>query len=210
MSINAKKHLIIMLSFIVSFTGACSYNYADNNNNTSSNMSNTLKKSTIDKLAVNPNWQKVSNTWKNFNKLEYIKDYNKLTDEFNNLEKEMNIALIKLEQLEKARLITTEEQNYISLLFKDRMNHLQGSFGMYTCYQPTMDGGKIVNTKQDLENRYDIIEKLFKEKKINSETFTKTRRQIIEDLKVLEKSDYTLKKKQINANLIDLIINLNK
>ncbi|MEW5822286.1 MAG: hypothetical protein AB1782_18980 [Cyanobacteriota bacterium] len=209
MNFKYKKHCILILSLLLSFIGVSQYiisskNTPENQFN-KTNSDNNLYKD----LIKNKSWQNISIYWKKLNGFKPQQDHKNTFKLFENSEKELLLVEKNIANLKTDGLINDQEKEYLLKLFKQRLGYLQYAMGIVECYKMTSLGSKIAETRGDLEKRYDTIQKLYSENKINSEVFKATSKQITQDLKFI---DDNLKDQEatVNQNIINLVIYLNQ
>lgn len=196
-----KKAFIIILSLIFSVqSGLFNIVYAQNKNSKHPAMNINDKKD----VFKDSNWLNLVKIWKSLND----KDYNKGSNiNYNALKQTGENAIKLIENLQKANLLKEDEINFLKELINQRIRFLQYSAGFIECYKMTLLGGEIVKKREDLESRYEILQKLYAENKIKSDTFEKTKEQILEDMNFIEKNT---DKKKLSKNYLDLLMYLNK
>lgn len=161
------------------------------------------KKVSYDKLKTNPNWLKLSQIWKNLNNIPADKRNLKGHDSMMSLQKNLGDYF---NNLIKAKLITQDEKNLLLDLFNKRFDDLKFRMGIVTCYEPLPPGDNPASAGMDLEERYQILQKLADENKINSETYNTTKKYIEKDLKIINKAS----NQKLNNQFVDLIYYLSK
>ncbi|MEW5822294.1 MAG: hypothetical protein AB1782_19020 [Cyanobacteriota bacterium] len=179
-----KKKTTLLLTLLLSFI---STNMLLNNCNAfeSNNKQQQVKHDNLAQLKTNKDWQAISSIWKDLNHFKGNNDYNKSRDKLTRLKNSVEKAKNNLNNLVNKKLLTADESNFIDAVLNQRLHHVERSVGLVTCYKPSPEGIKNMTTKSELEERYDTIEKLYKQNKINSETFKTTSQQIKKDLESL-------------------------
>lgn len=174
------------------------------------NKKNVSFMSDINKLIKDPDWIKLSNYWKKLNHLQLKIDSPNRFELFQPVINERDKVLSYLNGLLNKRLLSNAGKNYLQGIIDQRYEYLNYKFGMVKCYDMSEMGYKITLKREDLENQYDILERLYKEKKINSETFSTTKKKLVEDLKFIDNNNNMPSQKQTNTELIELLLYLNK
>lgn len=197
-----KNTITALLCLIISVAGTSCNNSASQAQPTKNN--NTF--TPTNKLFNSNDWENLKNTWKRINKLNTNPnakiDWNATQSLMNELESNSQKYI---DVLHKAGNINDEEKNFLARLFSERLSYLQYQMGLIMCYEMSMVGSQIAEKRDDLENRYDILEKLYKENKVSSQTFEFTRKKIIEDMEFINKHEPF----NYNNKYIELITNLN-
>ncbi|MEW5822285.1 MAG: hypothetical protein AB1782_18975 [Cyanobacteriota bacterium] len=204
-----KKYLIIILSLFLAFLNNSKETTIAKPLNKNVNNEINTNNSFNNKLLKDKNWANINNFWKKLNKIERMQDYNSTYKLFEDSEKELNQIKNNINNLKNIGLINDKEKEYLLTLFEQRLRYIEFSLGMVKCYKMSLLGSKIANTRGELEKRYDIIQKLFEENKINSDTFKTTTEQIKHDLKFIDENSGDQQYKT-DSKLINLIIYLNK
>lgn len=221
-----RSSLVIFISLILSLYGGLSNNSSVKAAKGKANQSNEQMNPRILKLNKNVNWQALSKFWKQLNSLTIDfspKDgpealspgASSETESENNLK---TVGFLRkgysdvngyLDALVKANLLSSTERSFLIQLIQERFNYLQFKVGLIMCYEPSLAAYKIWQSRDDLEIQYDIIEKLYKQQKINPATFENARQRIIEDINFVQKSD-NASEKPVDKELVDILIYLNK
>lgn len=207
---NIKGIIVIFLSLFLSVCNVWNNNFSVKAQNQKVNKTNNISNSRIKSLEKDKSWNELRILWKKLNNFKTGQDYNKNYAAYKELEKGNLKVDGVLNNLLNSKLITPKEKEFLYRLFLERLNYLEFELGFVTCYKMTSIGSKIAETRGDLEKKYDIIEKLFKEQKINSETFKTTRQTISEDISFIQKNTYGLTENSVSADTIDLLIYLNQ
>lgn len=203
---NSKKLIILMLSLTVSLFNACSNNNASN----AEKLVETSKISLNNQLIKTSNWKKLGTIWKQINKLESSNDQTFPSDQYKELTTYLPEAKSSINALYDNKLLSEEEKEFLITIISQRVSYLEYKLGFISCYDMTQLGFEIIKHRDDLENRYDILEKLFKENKIGSEAFELTKQKINEDIIFIEQNEYSSSKKEYNKDLTNLLIYLNR
>ncbi|MEW5822287.1 MAG: hypothetical protein AB1782_18985 [Cyanobacteriota bacterium] len=206
MKFKYNKYFILILSLFLGFTGLTkSITYSKEPIEPYSKTS----KINMSKLLNNTNWKNICKIWKNFNAAENKNNHNDNYKMMQILEKELPSVANNIDTLYKQGLLNTDQAEYLKSLFNERYHYLEFSLMLVKCYDMSELGYKIAQTRGELEKRYDTIQKLYSENKINSEVFKATSNQIIKDIKFIDDNSYSQKKKT-DQSLLELIIYLNK
>ena len=174
------------------------------------NSLNKVSNPQFKKLNQDKNWVNIKAFWKKLNSLEGKNDYNENFKQLQMLKAQIDSVNRYIETLKVSSLLTIEQSKYLTNLINERLHYLEFSMGTVKCYKMSQLGSQIVQTRSDLEKRYDTLEKLFKEDKIDQKTFDLTRSKIAEDIKFIDDNSYSDPKLQANDGITDLIILLNK
>ena len=174
------------------------------------NSLNKVSNPQFKKLNQDKNWVNIKAFWKKLNSLEGKNDYNENFKQLQMLKAQIDSVNRYIETLKVSSLLTIEQSKYLTNLINERLHYLEFSMGTVKCYKMSQLGSQIVQTRSDLEKRYDTLEKLFKEDKIDQKTFDLTRSKIAEDIKFIDDNSYSEPKLQANDGITDLIILLNK
>lgn len=203
-----KKNIILFISLILTIVSGGTYQLIAQNKTPVTINKNNPSKDT--KLLTNDNWKGLKLIWKKYSNLQFEGVYNQ--DDFKKFQELKSLSSkidAYLNGLEKSKLLTMEEKNYILHLFDARLHYLEYKAGFIKCYDMTMIGFEITKKYDDLENRYDTLEKLFKENKINENTYRVTREKIKEDLTFIQENSHKDNDKKLNDNFIELVTLLN-
>lgn len=176
----------------------------------SANTLNKVSNPQFKKLNQDKNWINIRAFWKKLNSLESKNDHNENFKQLQILQTQIDSVNKSIEILKVSSLLTIEQSKYLTNLIKERLHYLEFSMGTVKCYKMSQLGSQIVQTRSDLEKRYDTLEKLFQEDKIDQKTFDLTRSKIAEDIKFIDDNSYSEPKLQANEGITDLIILLNK
>lgn len=203
---NSKNAIILILSLTISLFNACCNNNGSNAEKIDQIQNNTTK----NLLTQNASWIKLCKIWKELNKLESDSDPNIIRANFKNVEVSLPKANSYIDVLFKEKLITEEQKEFLLTTISQRIGYIEYQIGFVSCYDMSQLGFEIVKRREDLEKRYDILEKLFKENKIGSDAFELARQKIDEDMSFIEQNNYSASKKPYNKDLTNLLIYLNK
>lgn len=195
------KQLILMFTCVLFSSQSCFAEPIHKNVSTNSIIEDVkVSNSKIEALSLSKEWQELCKGWKKLGKLS---DYSAIESMKDNFSKH-------LDNLTQQGFISQEENKLLNILFSERLSHLQRQNGQMTCYRMTLNTMKIAEKREDLENRYKILEKLFNENKISETTFNESKSKIEEDLSFIDNySSHSLKYTDFK-NLTDIIIYLNK
>lgn len=174
------------------------------------NSLNKVSNPQFKKLNQDKNWINIKAFWKKLSSLESKSDYNENFKQLQTLQTQINSVNKSIEYLKISSLLTSDQSKYLTNLIKDRLHYLEFSMGTVKCYKMSELGSKIAQTRGDLEKRYDTLENLFKEDKIDQKTFELTRSKIVEDIKFIDDNSYNEPKPQSNDGITELIILLNR
>ena len=144
-------------------------------------------------------------TNESFTRQDRIVRYKKFEDKLEKLKLE---ALDRLTLLTQEALIDEKENTFISFLLNDRTSHLKAL--SIECYSLTLLGSFVVNSRNNLEERYKLLEELFQKGKINTSVYENTMEQIKIDLNIIEIFDNLEDKYQLDESIFNKIIDLNK
>lgn len=203
---TSKRLIIFMLSLTISLFNACSNNngsHAEKIRQMPNNTANSL-------LTQNVNWIKLRNIWKELNKLESSNDPKVVRANFKEIEVYIPKAESHIDVLFKEKLLTEEQKDFLVTTINQRVGYLEYQIGFVSCYDMSQLGFEIVKHREDLEKRYDILEKLFKENKISSNAFELARQKINEDMTFIEQNSSSASSKAYNKDLTNLLIYLNE
>ncbi|MEW5822290.1 MAG: hypothetical protein AB1782_19000 [Cyanobacteriota bacterium] len=205
------KEVIVFLGILMSFYNGLNSTLNAEIKPVKNNNQSRVDQSKYSKLTGNPNWQKISKVWKDLNHFEISKMYNKADfEKIRSLEEDIQKTKSWLNALEKAGFISLVEKNYLERVISERYGYLEFKTGFVLCYEMSQIGMEINKKRDDLENRFDLLEKLFKENKINSETYKQAKEAILNDYKFIDHNESIDQKEQINKELVELIILLGK
>lgn len=161
------------------------------------------RKINYDQLSKNENWQELCKIWKILNHFDenYAhKGLDKQREQFTAI----NNALYKnIDPLKASNLLTEDEVFYIRNLIDTRLLYLERRYNLVMCRRMLPP----VDVEQNLEKRFDVLERLYKDGKVNSETYTATKQKLVDDLKQLNLYDGRSNYKQ---NYLNLLLLLNK
>ena len=115
-----------------------------------------------------------------------------------------------IDVLFKEKLLTEEQKQFLISTINQRIGYLEYQIGFVSCYDMSQLGFEIVKRREDLEKRYDILEKLFKESKIDSNVFELARQKINEDMTFIEQNNSSASQKAYNKDLTNILIYLNE
>ncbi|MEW5822293.1 MAG: hypothetical protein AB1782_19015 [Cyanobacteriota bacterium] len=199
-----QKGLIATLSLLIAFLGIPGntniVKCTDNNQNPINNNSASI----LLKLFNTTSWKKINYLWKEINHLENIEGYQEKENKAIILNTGYEKIIPDIDTLKKQGYLTNEECIFIKALFENRLNHLKRKYAPMTCY---IAYPSFASIQDNLEQRFDILEKLFNENKISSEAFKTAKNEILNDLK---KKDSKYNNIEINDNFLDLAVYLNK
>lgn len=210
MHFNIKKAIIILLSSLISLGSACN---ADTTRNDSAPFSAKAHKQTKKQnLSIynTVEWRNISNYWKKIDQTNQNDNFNALVEVYKKLEEGLILVKADLETLYKQKYLNENQYNYLNNEIGRKLLISKRNNSMITCYEATSQVDKREIIQSDLEQRYETIEKLFQEGKINTETFEITSKQILEDLQDLYKLNNPDSKEPFDATIAELMINLNK
>lgn len=162
------------------------------------------------RLVQSVDWIKLKKIWKELNHFKDNKGFLATSKYFEKIENDFKSAF---STLIGSKLLTDSEKNFFEKLFNDRVEYLKHTSYQSACYQLCDSFETIIKTRKDLEDRYDTLEKLFKQKKINLDAYKTAKESIIKDLEVLNKETaYSTFKNPVetNDNNLNLLIDLNK
>lgn len=211
MNLNIKKKLIFLIGLFLTLSTITGISSIANAQSTDSDCIIKGKKSERLPLLKNSNWKQLCNIWKELNRFEI--DDNTLQDRLNHYDKVKNLMANVpglLNNLVKGNSISKEEEAFLNDAFTYRLDYLAFKNQIVNCYSMTEDAYNYLKIREDLELQFDILEKLFRETKINSDTFETARNKIIEDLNLIDKKYPKDSKIYNTAQLSDLIIYLNE
>jgi len=134
-------------------------------------------------------WQELTATRTQIDAAKYEQKINQLIDQIQN-EKNLSEA-VKLS---------------LKALASIRLSHVNRSFSGAECYKMTLEGTKRMDTLQDLEQQYRLIEDMAKQGKINQETLNKVKTAIRGNYEAL--TDMAGLSPEEKDRLIDLVISL--
>lgn len=181
-----RKSITYFLCLLLAIAGSTYSNTASE----AQTKTNQLANNSQNKIFKSSNWVKLRQVWKKINKLEIKDDFN---GDWNVKQKKLTIlqnsSKAYISALHKAELTDDSENRFLTKLFNDRLGFLEYQMGLVLCYEISMLGSKIVEKRQDLENRYDLLEKLYKKNKVSTETFELTKKKIKEDLEFIQKHE---------------------
>lgn len=177
------------------------------------NNNSSLKKMSANNnkvLVQSKNWKNIQFYWKKLNSLERTKDYNANYEQLQKLQVQLESILKDVDNLKLQHLLTKEQCEYLKTFIQARLHYLEFSLGAVKCYKMSLLGSQIAQTRGDLEQRYDTLEKLFKEDKIDQKTFELTKNKIREDIKFIDENGSNNAEANAVDGITDLIILLNK
>lgn len=195
------------MSLLLGLYGGYSNNSQVKADNKNINQSKNQVPSKFTQLSENNNWLALCKLWKKLSKLDNEYNPRKSWSIFEVLRTDYAGVNGWVSSLESVHLISLDEGRFIRDIFHDRFSYLEFRNGVVKCYDTSLSFNQIVQTRDDLENRYDILEKLFNENKINSETLSITKNKIIEDLNAI---GHGSSDKENNKQFADLLIYLNQ
>lgn len=210
-----RKRIIVILIIILCLYNSSNFVFAQKQKvqeqtQQKTNISQSFKSSRIQELLKNKNWREVSRFWKEFNHFEGLEQKSIPRKPFVKFEKKLPFIQYNLEALVKEHLLTNKEKDFIYAVFQDRLARYEHDNNLAMCRRVIMPMMGGTNKKYDLEKRYDLLEKLFKEGKLNSETFKSMQKQIVDDMNAMKPNDWYLFDKDINKSNVSLIMYLNK
>lgn len=195
-----KKILILAISLTLSLqSGITNLALAEKKDNKT--VSN--KELHREELFKNNNWQQLVKIWKSIHEIAATKAENKT---YELLTKSRENAKNLIDGLKTSKLITVEESEFLEKIINSRIRYLEYAAGIADCYYMIPGGVESLKKREDLEKRYEILDQIFKENKINTETFEKTKAQIADNIIFLEANEKTKPSK----NCLDLLIYLNQ
>lgn len=203
-----KYYLTVLISLLIPFTAsACNSKNLQVNSEPPKGI-NKFDKARINNLEKDSNWNSVRNYWVSLNHIGPRKNFESLIKYFDDLRKQLPDINNNLAVLVHDHLISQEEKDFIYSMIESRLFHLEGTFGAFTCYEPTIDGGQVMELRTNLEEQYDLLENLFKENKINQQTFSTIQQKLLKDINQIQAKENDTNK--ANDNLTELIMYLNK
>lgn len=161
-------------------------------------------------LVQSKNWKNIQFYWKKLSSLERTKDYNANYEQIQKLQVQLESILKDVDNLKLQHLLTKEQCEYLKTFLQARLHYLEFSLGAVKCYKMSLLGSQIAQTRGDLEQRYDTLEKLFKEDKIDQKTFELTKNKILEDIKFIDDNSSADPKSHMDESITELIILLSK
>lgn len=209
-----KKQTIKFITYFISlllllYAGIMSMPSLKSQNNKDKS-TNNVSKAKYGTLSQDKNWINIKTYWKKLNSVERKTDFNANYTQLQILQTQIDTININIENLKTSSLLTSEQSKYLTNLIKERLHYLEFSMGTVKCYKMSQLGNQIVQTRGDLEKRYDTLENLFKEDKIDQKTFELTKNTIIEDIKFIDENTSNDSKSKADESIMDLIILLNK
>lgn len=205
-----KRYLILALGLCLPFVGIDNDNSQLKAQQKRDKTSIENVKVKLDNLLKNRDWVFISNYWKKLNNLERNNDFNVNYNKLSSLNSDINKVKKSILSLKNAKLLNEKESEFLQTFFQERLSYLEFALGTVKCYDMSQMGSKIAQTRGDLETRYDVLQKLFEENKINTDTFHQTRKKIVEDISFIDENSYYEENKKTSGELIDLIIYINK
>ncbi|MEW5820266.1 MAG: hypothetical protein AB1782_08760 [Cyanobacteriota bacterium] len=160
-------------------------------------------------------WKNLKRYWKELSSISLEMNFTNKMEMFARLSNNSGSFDSKInniiENIDKLELVNEEALIFIKNAILDRFNHIQQEHGIVTCY---MMGGIAEERKalNELENQYILLDKMFKEEKINSKTYELTKEAIYNSFEevIKIKSSYSNNQSQLNKSFIDYIVELNK
>lgn len=210
MNNNQKKYITCCIGVLIGVYGAVINPTSLKAQTESSNIKDDIVINNYKELLQNKNWVKIHTFWKEMSALELQRDYDRDYGNFKELYDKKNNITINISLLRDSKLLTKKQSKYLNDLIYNRLSYLEYHIGFVECYKMTLLGSKVAQTKGDLEKRYETLEKLFKEDKIDQKTFELTKNKIVEDLKFIDENSNLDPKPQLDDYMTDLIILLNK
>lgn len=211
--INIKKTALVLLSLIISLSGS-QFNTLMAKKKDPEKQTKTTKEKTKNKTAKktelkvfkdrlkmlesNIKWQKLGDLWKivNHNNRQNLKSLLTQAEEI-------------IKSLQASNFLTIKESGLLIAVFNQRLKEDSGVPPGATCYLVGPDIKKI-NTKEDLEKRYKLLEDLANNNKISPETYESVKSEIIKDLSNLRLKDISSSSEDENEELIQLLYSLSK
>lgn len=130
-----------------------------------------------------PAWAKLSEMWKNINKLYETQDYTIKMPLYNQVRKDYTNVDKYLAELKSKGFIDEKQKNFLKEQFENRYYSLPQRTGMVTCYEASPDTFKTSKTLDELNKQYEALDKLAQDNKINSQTYINVKENIIKDIK---------------------------
>lgn len=155
------------------------------------------------KLFNNKNWFELCKIWKCLNKVN--QKVNNI-----NLDKDAEKFIMSLKDLLQDKMLTQEQYNFLYQTFSERLSYLRYKMGFIKCYEGGTLMDQIVLRREDLEERYTMLENLYSEGKINPETYKQTKNKILKDINFIEDKTGAENRTKVDEELVTLIIELNK
>lgn len=141
-------------------------------------MTNTLD-NRLELLKENPHWQELQALWKEMNSFKQNVQASDTRDFYDNkVNRLKTLVLNTLYKLKKEHLINDDEEITLSKITFRRLKHLKRIFSGPMCYRPMLAGYLEMQSLDTLEKRYKLLEKLFKESKINQKVYEESQKQI--------------------------------
>ena len=206
-----KSYIIVFLSLILAIFNATSNNMSVKAKEIANNEQTDLDTSRINRLNKNNDWLAVKKFWINLN--HFNNDSNDSTPSIKRFEKlsaNKDSVEQSLQDLVRLDLLSEKESSLILNVIYTRLSHLERMVGYVTCYKPSPAGFNILKTKNELENQYDILEKLYKENKITETAFNNAKIQIIKNISYLKKEALKEENEVITDSEAALLIYLNQ
>lgn len=161
-------------------------------------------------LIQNKHWINIKAYWKKLNTLQENKAININYEQLQKLQEEIKTVNKDIDSLCALKLITVEQNKYLRDFIEERLSYLNYSMGVILCYRMSQMGSQVAQKRGDLEKRYDTLEKLFSEDKIDQKTFELTKNKLIEDIKFIDENGSNNTEFKSVEGITDLIILLNK
>jgi hypothetical protein len=202
--------MIFSLSLLLSFCGFTALNIKLNALAEKEKPANYSSNSKQQKLTTNPDWKELANTWKKLNHLETTHNNNQTYKTYENLNKEVSRVLTLIDKLQKSNLLSENEAFFSKDTLQERFGFLQYQMGIVTCYKMSQLGLQIADRRAQAEKKYDKLENLYKENKINTATFEETKKELIKDIDFIKSHSYESEQKIYNSQMVNLLVLLNK
>lgn len=204
MSYNRKIYSIIILILLLAlYNASCSGLNAQQQLQQKVQVSHNPVKNNYDILSQNPNWQELSKIWKKLNHFDENYSHKSLNEQREQYTTLNNGIYKTIDALKSTQLLTEDEVDYINNILNTRLLYLERRYNLLMCRRMLPP----VDDEQNLEKRFDTLERLYKEGKVNSETYTLTKQKLNQDLKQLKINDQRYHYKQDYLNLILLLNN---
>lgn len=137
-------------------------------------------KSKLDQLKSFKEWSQIKSNWQSFSKIEWtgMDTMEKVIDE----NKKENWML--LSKLVSAGLLTSEGAKVFNDIYADRIYHHLRPI-VATCYEPSMLAIRQRQTRDDLENRLNVLSDIYKKGAVKEEVLRQAERNLLKDMEII-------------------------
>lgn len=157
-------------------------------------------KTNIDYKALNNNqdWQVLRKIWKQCNHFDEEYGNKSLNEQREQFSKINNNVYKNIDSLKRSQLLTEDEANYINYIINTRLTYLERRYTLLMCRRMLPP----VRMEKNLEERFDTLERLYKDGKLNSDAYKIAKQKLKEDLTELNRLYGRPEIKQNNLNLL--------